>query len=175
MRKKDWLVVSVVTLCVCGLVACGGGSSSSGAGGGSTSSSGGGSEEEAALEFTECLRAHGVEVEDPQPGQTNIELGGKGENNNPASKKAVAACKGKLGDAGQELSAEEGEQFREGWLAFAKCVREHGVDMGDPEFLGPGKVHLDNNEIDPNSPAFVAAREACEGTLMEIAGVSIGG
>ncbi|MGH2936822.1 MAG: hypothetical protein ACRDPE_01725 [Solirubrobacterales bacterium] len=171
MRKKDWLVVSVLALCVFGLVACGGGGSSSG-GGESAASSGGGSEEEEALEFTECLRAHGVEVEDPKPGQKNIELP---ESNDPTSKKAVAACKGKLGGAGQELSAEEGVQFREGWLAFAKCVRGHGVDMGDPEFLGPGKVHLDNNGIDPNSPAFVAAREACEGKLMELAGVSIGG
>jgi len=176
MRKKDWLVVSVLALCVFGLVACGGGSSSSGGGasggGESASGSGGGSEEEEALEFTECLRAHGVEVEDPKPGQKNIELP---ESNDPTSKRAVAACKGKLGNAGQELSAEEGVQFREGWLAFAKCVREHGVDMGDPEFLGPGKVHLDNNGIDPSSPAFVAAREGCEGTLMEIAGISIGG
>lgn len=180
MRKRDWLVVSALALCVFGLLACGGGSSSSGGGsasggGESASSASGDSEGEEALEFTECLRAHGVEVEDPKPGQTNIELGGNGEENDPATKRAVAACKGKLGDAGQELSAEEGQQFREGWLAFAKCVREHGVDMGDPEFLGPGKVHLDNNGIAPNSPAFVAAREACEGTLMEIAGVSIGG
>jgi hypothetical protein len=167
MRKKDWLVVSMLVLCIFGLVACGGGS-----GGGSGSSSGRGSEAEEALEFAECLRAHGVEVEDPKPGQKNIELG---ESNDPATKKALAACNGKLGTVGQELSSEEGEQFREGWLAFAKCVREHGVDMGDPEFLGPGKVHLDRSGIDQNSPAFVAAREACEGKLMEIAGISIGG
>jgi hypothetical protein len=173
MRKKDWLVVSVLALCVVGLGACGGGGSRSGGGGAESGlRSGGGSEEERALEFTECLRAHGVEVEDPKPGQKNIELP---ESKDPASKKALATCKGKLGSAGQELSSEEGEQFREGWLAFARCVHEHGVDMGDPEFLGPGKVHLDNNGIDPSSPAFVAAREACEGKLMELAGISIGG
>lgn len=164
MRKMDWLVALALALCAVGLVACGGGSSS---GGGETASV----EEEAALEFTECMRAHGVEVKDPKPGQKNIEVGG----NDPATKKALAACNGKLGTAGQELSSEEGEQFREGWLAFAKCVRAHGVDMGDPEFLGPGKVHLDNKGIDPSSPAFAAAREACEGKLMEIAGISIGG
>ncbi len=163
MRKKDWLVVSVVALCVFGLVACGGGGSSSG---------GGGNEEEAALEFTECLRAHGMEVEDLRPGQKNIELP---EGNDPASKKALAACKGKLGDAGQELSASEGEEFREGWLAFAKCVREHGVDMGDPEFRGPGQVLLDTKGIDTSSPAFEAAREACQGKTLELHGINIGG
>lgn len=163
MRKKDWLVVSVLALCVFGLVACGGGGSSSG---------GSGNEEEAALEFTECLRAHGVEVEDPKPGQKNIELPeGKG----PTTKQALHACDGKLGDSGQELSASEGEEFREGWLAFARCVRAHGVDMGDPEFRGTGKVLLDTKGIDTSSPAFEAARQACQGKTLEPRGISIGG
>lgn len=171
MRKKDWLVTLTAALCVLGLVACGGGGDSS-SGGGAGGSSGGGSEEEKALEFTECVRAHGVEVEDPKPGQKNIELPDSAD---PATKKALAACNDKLGSDGQELSAEEGEEFKEGWLAFAECVREHGVDMGDPQFLGPGKVRLDNNGIDPSSPAFVAAREACDDVLMEMSGISIGG
>lgn len=165
MRKSDWVMALSLALCVFGLAACGGGS------GGDSGAVTEGSEEEVALGFAECMRAHGVDVGDPEPGTGDIEVGG----NDPATKKALAACDGKLGDAGQELSAEEGEEFKEGWLAFAECVREHGVNMGDPEFLGPGKVHLNNNGIDPSSPAFVTAREACEDTLMEIAGISIGG
>jgi hypothetical protein len=164
MRKKDWLVVSMLTLCVFGMVACGGGGSGSGAEGGS--------EEEAALEFTECLRAHGVEVEDPKPGQKNIEVGNSSD---PASKKALTACNGKLGTAGQELSSEEQEDFREGALALAQCLREQGIDMGDPEFLGPGKFHLDIAGIDTNSPAFKAAQEACADKLPELSGISVGG
>jgi hypothetical protein len=163
MKKTDWLVALALALCVVGLAACGGGGSGSGSGA---------SDEEAALEFTECLRAHGVEVEDPKPGQTNIELGGE---NDPTSKKALAACKGKLGTAGQELSSEEGAAFREGALALARCMRENGIEMGDPEFLGPGKFHLDIEGIDTTSPAFEAAREACDEMLPETSGVTIGG
>jgi hypothetical protein len=166
MKKKDWLVAAALALCVVGLVACGGGGSGSGGDGGSASS------EEAGLEFTECLRAHGVEVEDPKPGQRNIEVGGTGD---PATKKALAACNGKLGSAGQELSSEEDEEFREGALALAQCMRENGIDMGDPEFLGPGKFHLDIEGIDTSSPAFEAAREACQGLLPETPGVTVGG
>jgi hypothetical protein len=161
MRKTDWMVAAALALCVIGLVGCGSGGSGS-----DTSAS----EEEAALEFTECLRARGVEVEDPKPGQTTIELG---ERNDPTSEKAVAACRRQLGVAGQELSAEEDEEFREGWLAFAKCVREHGVEMGDPEFPGPGKVLLDRSNA--GSPAFEAAREACQGKTLELQGIHIGG
>jgi hypothetical protein len=166
MRRKDWLVTSMLALCVVGLVACGGGGS--GSGGGESASV----EEEAALEFTECLRAHGIEVEDPKPGQKNIEVG---DGNDPTSKKALAACNGKLGTAGQELSSEEDEEFREGALALAECFREEGIDMGDPEFLGPGKFHLDIEGIDTSSPAFEAAREACGDKLPELSGITVGG
>ena len=161
MKKRDWTIALGLALCVAALAACGGGGASSG-GGAKT-------EEEAGLEFAECMRAHGVEMEDPKAGEA-IDLGGEDD---PTTQKALAACDGKLGESGQELSAEEGEEFKEGWLEFAKCVREHGVDMADPEFLGPGKVHLDRSATE--SPAFEEAREACQGKTLELHGISIGG
>jgi hypothetical protein len=167
MRKVDWLVTLTLALCVVGLAACGGGGS--GTGGGGESAAG---EEEAALEFTECLRAHGVEVKDPKPGQKNIEVGAAGD---PASKGALAACNGKLDTAGQELSSGEDEEFREGALALAKCMRENGIAMGDPTFPGPGKFLLDLKGVDTTSPAFEAAQEACKGELPETSGITVGG
>jgi hypothetical protein len=173
MRKKDWLVALTLALCVIGLVACGGGGSgtSSGEAGSGAGSSGGASasREEAGLKFAECMREHGVEMEDPAPGQ-NITL----ENNDATTKKALAACNGKLGDAGQELSAEEGEEFREGWLAFSQCMRDEGIDLADPQFLGPGKVRLGIAGIDTNSPAFEAAAEACQDEVPDQTGGGIG-
>ena len=47
--------------------------------------------------------------------------------------------------------------------------------MGDPEFLGPGKFHLDIAGIDTESPAFEAAQEACADKLPELSGISVGG
>lgn len=163
MRKRDWLVAATLALCIVGLVACGGGGS--GSGGGSAAG------EEAGLEFAECMRAHGVEVEDPKPGK-NITVG---DPDDPATKKALAACNGKLGDAGQELSPEEGEEFREGWLAFTECMRGQGIDLADPRFLGTGKVHLGIAGIDTSSPAFEAAAEACQGKVPATSGVGVGG
>ena len=167
MRKTDWLVALTLALCALGVVACGGGSGTGGSGG-----SGGGasaSSEEAGLEFAECMRAHGVEVEDPKPGKS-IDVGG----DDPKTKKALAACNGKLG-GGQELTAAEDEELKEGALAFAQCMREEGIEMGDPEFLGPGKFHLDIAGLDTSSPAFVAAQEACQGKMPELNVGGVGG
>jgi hypothetical protein len=165
MRKRDWAIALGLALCVAVPAACGGG----GAGRDGRASGSGVNEDEAALEFAECMRAHGAEVEDPQQGKSIV----IGNTDDPTTKKALAACKGKLGDAGQELSPEEGEEFKEGWLAFARCVREHGVDMADPTFEGNGKVLLDRTAT--GSPAFEAAREACQGMTLELHGINIGG
>jgi hypothetical protein len=161
MGKRNWLVAAALALCVVGLVACGGGSGSSG---GSAAE-----EEEAGLEFAACMRAHGVAMEDPKPGQ-NITI----ERNDATTRKALAACNGKLANSGQELSAEEDEEFREGWLAFTRCMREEGIDLADPQFLGAGKVHLGIAGIDTGSPAFEAAAEACQGKVPAQTGGGIG-
>jgi hypothetical protein len=160
MKTKDWLVAVALALCVVGLVACGGGGSSSG---------GGASQEEAGLEFAECVRAHGVEIEDPKPGQS-IAL----PNDDPRTKVAATACNGKLG-GGQELSSGEDEELKEGALAFAQCMRGEGIDMGDPTFPGPGKFLLDIKGLDTESPAFKAAQTACEAKMPELDITGVGG
>lgn len=165
MKRWDWAIALALALCVVGLVACGGGGSGSGGGGGSAS------REEEGLAFAECLRAHGVEVEDPKPGK-NIDVGG---GDDPKTKKALAECNGKLGGAGQELTSEEDEELKEGALAFAQCMREEGIGMGDPTFLGPGKFHLDIAGLDTSSPAFEAAQEACQGKMPELEIAGVGG
>jgi hypothetical protein len=164
MKKSDWAIVLAVALCALGLAACG---SSAGAGTGGAQAA----TEDASLEFAECLRAHGVEVEDPEPGKS-VDVGGQ---NDPKTRKALAACNGKLGDSGQEVSAEEDEAINEGALAFARCMRGEGIDMGDPEILGPGKFHLDIAGLDTSSPAFIAAAEACREKLPEINVPGVGG
>ena len=166
MRKTDWLVAVTLALCVVGLAACGGGDSGSGGGGESASS------EEAVLEFTECMRAKGVDMPDPQPGDEAIEIA---DPNDPATKQAERACNPKLDKVAQDVTPEVEEEFREGWLAFTACMREEGIDLADPEFLGPGKMHLGIAGIDTASPAFEAAQEACGDEAPEMTGPGVGG
>lgn len=168
MKKSDWAIALAVVLCVVGLAACGGGSAGAGGAGADRGESASG--EGARLAFAECMRAHGVQMEDPKPSQS-IDLGGRDD---PTTEKALAACNGKLG-SGQELSAEEDEALKEGALAFAQCMREEGIDMGDPKFPGPGKFLLDIAGLDTSSPAFKAAEEACHGKMPELDVTGVGG
>jgi hypothetical protein len=168
MKRTDWAIALTLALCALGVAACGGG------GGDGTESAA--SREEAQLEFAECMREHGVDVPDPKPGQAGMVFGGTtrsgpgGKNKtttgidpeDPATKKALAACESKMPE-GQQMSPEQEEEFKESALAFAECMREHGVNMPDPRFSGKGKVSIQIKKggLDPNSPAFEEAQEAC--------------
>jgi hypothetical protein len=58
-------------------------------------------------------------------------------------------------------------------VEFAGCMREHGIDMPDPQADGGimiqrndnGTVTNGDNQIDPSSPEFQAAEEACRPIL----------
>src|SRR3712207_862002 len=79
----------------------------------------------------------------------------------------VAAC-GSESDAG---SGEGGQSRRQraldGALAFAKCMRENGVDMPDPRSNGNGLVQIgpapgEGGDLpNPDDPAFRRADEKC--------------
>lgn len=169
MSRRDWLVAGALALCVVALAACGGGSESA-------AEDPAAAREEAGLEFAECMREHGVEVEDPQPGQGGVIIGkiekkaGEGSSEpleDPATEEAMKACGEILEDSAPELSPEEEEEHREQALAFAQCMREHGVEMPDPQFSADGNMtqRIGGPGSDgpaPDSPAFEAAQEACQ-------------
>ena len=139
--------------------------------------------EDAMLEFTECMREHGVDMPDPEvsggPGGGDAfaitnEVNGPGEAD--AFEEAQEACGDILDDAMGErpqLDPEEEAEMRDNMLAFAECMRDHGIDMPDPEFgSGPGggfsvrqDAGGDGGGIDPSDPDFEAAQEACQGEL----------
>jgi len=68
----------------------------------------------------------------------------------------AAACgSGQAGGGQTSLPGEEGE------LAHAQCMRDHGIDWPDPEFVdGEWEVRLDEN-IDLESPEYKAAEAEC--------------
>lgn len=175
MTRRDWAVAVTIALCAIGLIACGGGGGSSTSAGGSGPSELSAAElEEGRVEMTECLREHGVDVPDPEPGQKGLmfksEPGEKGAVNpeDPATKEAFEACEEEIDFKPPEPSPEQQEEMEENMLAYAQCMREHGVDMPDPEFGDGGKVTMriggpDSPKMD--QPAVEAAQEACEGEM----------
>jgi len=124
--------------------------------------------EEALRQFAACMREHGVDVPDPQPGGGGFRIGGDGQNVNrddPKLRTALEACRSKLPNGGQppKLNAQQIEQYRQ----FAQCMRDNGVNVPDPnpdgtlqfgQGRGPG-------QFDRNDPTFQKAMTACRDKL----------
>jgi hypothetical protein len=60
------------------------------------------------------------------------------------------------------------EEFQDAALEYAQCMREHGVDMPDPEFEGEGGV-LQRGPESVDQDEFEAADEECHDIMDEVA------
>jgi hypothetical protein len=100
---------------------------------------------------------------------------------------ALAACGGSAEPGGSQVAAlDDGGQTatetgsattssstdpQDVLLEFAQCMREHGIDVPDPDFSGGGPGGgLFGGEIDPDDPDFQAAQQACQPILQQIQG-----
>src|SRR4030095_1995570 len=62
------------------------------------------------------------------------------------------------GDGAGQIDPEE----RDAMVAFARCMREHGIDMPDPTGDGLVMRKDDDRGPDPSSEQFQAAEKACD-------------
>jgi hypothetical protein len=122
--------------------------------------------QQAALDFAKCMREHGIDMPDPQvdeQGRVRVRVGGPGGGARPDPKKldeAQKACGGLMGGGGDGPGQIDPEE-RDAMVAFARCMREHGIDMPDP--TGDGLVmRRDDGGPDPSSTQFQEAEKACD-------------
>ena len=95
---------------------------------------------DAMLAYAKCMREHGVDMPDPQPGQRGIRLRAPEGVTPEEMEQAEGACRKHLDDIeGPELTDEQQKEFREAALAHARCMREHGIDIPDPTFGEDGR------------------------------------
>ncbi|MFD0318128.1 hypothetical protein [Streptomyces flavalbus] len=110
-------------------------------------------QDERAVKFAECLREHGVEVEDPgQGGGLRI----RGQLPKSEVDAAMEACrKYSPMQEGGTPDPEVEEKMRK----MSQCMRDHGVeDFPDPE---PGRgIQIDQGIAE--DPDFEKAQQACE-------------
>jgi hypothetical protein len=135
--------------------------------------------EEAALAWAKCMRENGVDVPDPEVdenGRVRVQIQGRRAADgvqDETFRNAQEACGTPFGSNGPpQLSEEQRAEMQETLLEFAACMREHGVDMPDPDFSGGGgRFGFGSANIDPQSPTFQKAQEACQ----DIIGDAFGG
>ena len=135
--------------------------------------------EEVALAWAKCMREHGIDVPDPEVdenGRVRVMIQGRRAAEgvrDDAFEKAREECGTPFGDAGPAAALRGGAQeMQETMLEFAACMREHGVDMPDPDFSGGGGAcgFGGADGVDPQSSTFQKAQEACQEILEDAFG-----
>jgi hypothetical protein len=107
------------------------------------------------LKFAQCMREHGIDMEDPKPGE-GIQL--KIDGPPGTADAAIEACKEYM----PQPPPGEAEEAREDMLAFAQCMRDNGVEnFEDPK---PGEGIRIGPEIGED-PDFAQAEKTCQDTL----------
>ncbi len=158
-------VLGVIAACLI-LAACGGSSSPS-----STSSAA--KEQQAEVksaDFAKCLREHGIDAEaatGPGGEGHGIRVSGAG---GPAKMEAAQkACK-KYQPEPQKvnLSPQEKVARAEAVEKFAKCMREHGIEVHASSTEGHVSIQIHakpGSGPNPESPAFQKSQQSCQGLL----------
>lgn len=132
--------------------------------------------EEAMIAFTECMRDQGVEMSDPvvdadgnvRPGRAVFDGdGGPDDASRDVMEAARSACSEYLDGVTLGFERFDDTEFQDQLLAFSECMREQGIEMGDPSFgtgdEGPRRgAGLFGEGFDPEDPEFQAALEACQ-------------
>jgi hypothetical protein len=127
-----------------------------------------------ALDFARCMRAHGVDMPDPEvdeQGRIRMRVGagpgGGGTRPDPRKLEAAQqACGGLMGGGDGDRQLDPAE--RDAMVAFARCMREHGIDMPDPSGDGLTLRRDGDDGPDPESEEFQEAERACDHHLANL-------
>lgn len=134
------------------------------------------SAEDQALEFSKCMRENGVpDFPDPEfndeGGIMINRSGGPDSVDREAEEKAMKACEDKMPRGGGNFSEEDRAKMQDAFLEYAKCMRENGIDMPDPDFSEGGgafRMGVGGDGMNPDDPAFKKADEACHDKLGDL-------
>ena len=135
--------------------------------------------ENALLEFTQCLRDQGLDVDDPELDadgefRFTMPIGEFMERmNSTESRAALDACQQYLAGVTQQFGGFDRTDIEDRLLAYAECMRQNGYDMGDPDLSGgfqlnpePGEAPGAFGNIDTDDPAFQAANDVCQSVFV---------
>jgi hypothetical protein len=158
------LLALALAVAACGGGDKGGGVASLGDGKATATTAAGGSSDpvQADLAFARCMRQHGVNMPDPKPeagGRTEWQLPSGMRKDDPKFKAARQACRQYRENGGQ--AQRPSPQQQQEMVAFARCMRQHGINMPDP--TPDGRVDMRGIGVDSDDPKFKAAERACPG------------
>jgi hypothetical protein len=140
------------------LVACGGDGDESEGGGISEADV-----EDAGMQFAECMREHGIEVQDPQPGLEGLRgMLQDADRDDPTFRDAERECQEHLEDLVAEIDDDRRRELEDARLEFSRCMRDKGYDVPDPQSGGgAGQGGGALGDLDLEDPRVQEAMDAC--------------
>ena len=119
-----------------------------------------------ALAFSQCMRAHGEPgFPDPQPNGNLLIDGRKDHLNGALMNSASKACQHLMPKA-PPLTAAQQQKLIPRTLRFVACMRAHGLPtFPDPQVNSSGIGMQLPKGIQPGSPVFRAAQQACKALM----------
>jgi hypothetical protein len=132
----------------------------------------------ARIEAAQCFRAHGIDIPDFTPGGGRIRAVLRIIASYPTVKvqSVSGACMASLRQAfpnafGTDLTPSQLAERRQEALAFAQCMRAHGIAFPDPTAVGgnPAAALGALSSLDTSSPAFKAAATNCQAQTLKAA------
>ncbi len=136
-----------------------------------------------ALKFAKCMRDEGIDMPDPQRQANGGILQRMGSEDQPVNEAKVEAAQKAcrhfmdVGGGAIERDPAKEAEHRDALLAYAKCMRRHGIAMPDPEFSADGRVTMKlggpgkgEQGPRPESAPFKAADQACRPALAKVEG-----
>jgi hypothetical protein len=115
-----------------------------------------------ALVFTRCMRQHGYDIPDPQieEGTVGLQLPNYEGQRAPKYQAAWQACRRYAPNGGQP-GRPPSAQDRQEALAFARCMRQHGINLPDPQITAEGIDQPPAPGVRRDDPRAIAAEQAC--------------
>jgi hypothetical protein len=115
--------------------------------------------------FSACMRSHGVPTF-PDPDSSGTIHVPSSIDDLPTAKAAYRACRS-LAPSEGSLTGQGDVLTQDRLLAFAKCMRAHGVpNFPDPQVVNGHIADMHAaGQIDPSSPIVIAGMAACRSTL----------
>jgi hypothetical protein len=160
------------------LLAIGAGSALVACGGGDDSGNAEANFDDAQLEFAQCMRENGIDMPDPDSGGggggIRIQLPEGVDPDSETFQSAQEECQPIIEDAIPEGERPDPSEMRDQAVKLAQCMREHGVNMPDPQVDAEGRVTMGGpppgggeggsgpDEGIQSDPDFEEAQEACQ-------------
>ncbi len=115
--------------------------------------------EENTLDLFQCLRDQGIDIKDPSFEGNGLQESMNELSQMPGAEQAAEAC---TEEAEKMLDVfggqEKAEEFLEDYAQFARCMREHGYNVPDPDPNNPGTLQPD---LDLSDAAIGATAKDC--------------